>query len=298
MFRLMFFATVLVALVSVALAETQQADLNAAKSVTFYAADEKVSSVLDRVCKQTSARVLMEKTADVKVTLSVNKMPLEDALTAICKAGKLEWRKLHVKVDSPLLKKPDSLAATVRLMAGLQFPDVILEAASTPERLTHLANQPAVDSIPEKLRKDMGLVCVYLVTNDKAAKIAEEKENTRLAKYMRLNKELMKLFMEMTPEEREQAMAAGMNLVQNMDPSYMAEMTKSVMKLGPDVMGPIMQNSMNAMMQMSPEDRRAMIRMQMQAMQFITPEMQKMLQEDAMAVLKEMGIQPGQKTGP
>ena len=261
-------------------------------SVTFYAADEKVSSVLDRVCKQTGARILLEKTAaDVRISASVNEIPLEEALTAICKAGDIEWRGIYVKADSPLLKKPDSLASTVRLMAGLQFPDMLIEKTSKPESLVHVANKPAVDAIPVSLRKDMGMVAVYLVTNDEAAQKIAEKANSNVEKYKKLGKEAMDLFMKMTPEEREQAMASSVDQMQQYDPKYLAEMSSSVFK-NPELMQRMMQGSESMLMQMSAEDRRAMMRAQMQMQQFMSPELMKLLQEDAIAVMKEMGKIP------
>ncbi|HUV03837.1 MAG TPA: hypothetical protein VMX94_01875 [Armatimonadota bacterium] len=262
--------------------------------VTFSATDEKVSEIAKQICKQVSARIAIEKTADVKVTASVEDIKVEDALNAICKAGKLQWRKIYLRVDSPLLKKPDTLAATVRLMAGLQFPDLLIEQASTQENLVYLRPKAAVDAIPTKLRKDMGMVTVYLITNDEAAKVAEEKADSRAEKYIKFMKESMKLFMEMTPEEREQAMASGAQFVQSLDPSFMAEMTRNALKMSPEMMGQMMQSNMNIMFSMSPEDRRALMRMQMQASQLIPPELRELLQEDAKAVMKELEI--GQKS--
>jgi hypothetical protein len=86
-------------------------------------------------------------------------------------------------------------------------------------------------------------------------------------------------------------MASGIEKLQQYDPKYLAEMSTSVMK-NPDLMQRIMQSQSNFLMQMAPEDRRAMIRAQMQAQQFMSPELQKMIQEDAIAVMKEMGKLP------
>ena len=105
----------------------------------------------------------------------------------------------------------------------------------------------------------------------------------------------MKLFMEMTPEEREQAMAMGLQQMQQLDPNYMAEVTKSAMK-NPEFMQQASQAGMDMLFSMSPEDRRAMMRMQMETQQYITPEQRQILMEDAKAVMEEMGItQPPQQ---
>jgi hypothetical protein len=180
-------------------------------------------------------------------------------------------------------------------MAGLQFPDLLIEQTSTSENLVHVADKRAVESLPSSTRKDMGLVSLYLITNDKADKLEKAKAESRLEKYAQLMKESMKLFMEMTPEEREQAMAMGMQQVQQFDPKYMAEMTKSVLKMNPESLRPLMESQMNMLFSMSLEDRRALMRMQMQAAQFITPEQQAILAEDAKAIMQELGMNPPQQ---
>lgn len=262
------------------------------KLVSFSVSDEKVSKATDEICKQAGVRILLEKTAEVKITGNVEQVSVEDALAVICKAGELEWRRIYIKADSPMLKNPEMLASTLRLMEGLKFPDMIIEKTSTKESLVHVGNKPTVDAVPISLRKDMGMVALYLITNDKAAKKAKEKADSSVEKYMALQKESMELFLKMTPEEREQAMVTGMGMVQQMDPNYMTAATHALMK-NPGMMEQIMQTQMQGMFQMPAEDRRAIMRMQIQAMQFITPEMRQLMQEDAIAVMKEMGIEPG-----
>lgn len=284
----------ILALSSAVLAQAPKVEPTSDKptTVTVSANGDKASTILDKICKDTSARILLEKTAaDVKITVDMQNVGIEDALTAICKAGKIEWRKIYVKADSPLIKKPEAMASTVRLMAGLSFPDMLIEKTSKPENLVHIANKPAVDAIPDKLRKDLGMVSLYLVTNDDAAKVASDKANSNVEKYAKLQKEAMDLFMKMTPEEREEALASSAQRMEEMDPKYLAQMSSSVMK-NPELMQRIMQGQSNFLMQMSPEDRRAMIRAQMQAQDYMSPELKKMLQEDAIAVMKEMGKIP------
>lgn len=275
--------------------ETAAAD--APKLVSFALDDEKVSKATDEIVKQGGVRILLEKTAEVKITANVTDVPVEEALSVICKAGDLVWRRIFIRADSPLLKNPETLAATLRMMEGLKFPDLIIEKTSADENLVHVAKKPAVDAVPSSLRKDMGMIAIYLITNDKAAKKASEKANTAAEKYAKLQKEAMDLFMQMTPEEREQAMASGLQLMQQMDPNYMNMSMQALMK-NPDIYQGIIQSSMENMFKLPPEDRRAMMRMQIQAMQMITPEQQALMQEDALAVMKDLGMGPGQHPPP
>lgn len=259
------------------------------QTVTIEASNRKVSIVCERIVKQTNARILLEKTADIEVSLSLTDMPLEDALTAICKANKLSWRKIYLRADSPLLKNPESLAANLRMIAGLQFPELLVEKALVPESLVYTKQKPVVDSIPMNVRKDLGMVPLYLITNDEEAKKVKDKLESNVEKYRKLQEEALKLFMEMTPEEREQAMALGAQQMQNMDPKLLGEMSKSMMK-NPELMQRMNQQGMDMLFSMSAEDRRAMIRMQMQAQQYMTDEQRAIIMEDAKAVMAEMGM--------
>jgi len=263
------------------------------QTVTIDVTKQKVSTVLEQVCKDTGARILLEKTADIEVSLSVTDMPLEDALTAICKPVKLSWRKIYLRADSPLLKSPESLASNLRLMSGLAFPELLIEKALEPESMVYNKQKPVVDSIPMNIRKDLGMVPLYLITNDEEAKKVKEKLDSKVEKYRKLQEEALKLFMSMTPEEREQAMALGAQQMQNMDPKLMGDMARSVMK-NPEFMQRMNQQGMDMLFSMSQEDRRAMLRMQMQAQQYMTDEQKAVLMEDAKAVMAEMGINPGQ----
>lgn len=282
----------MVLVVSIGFADTQanQSPDAKPKLVTISSTEMSVTNIAKQVSEQTGVRILVEKTADKKVSASVKDITVEDALSAICKSGDLAWRKIYLKASSPLLKAPDTLAATIRLMAGLEFPDVLLDSAFVKDQLVHMAQKQAVDAIPDKLRKDLGMTPVYLVTNDKAVKEAIEKPESKVEKYAKLQEEMMKLFMEMTPEEREQAMALNMQQMQNFDPKYMAEMTKSVLKMGPEQIGQIAQMQMDSLFSMPTDMRRNLMKMQMQAQQFMTAEQRQMLMEDARAVMEEMGM--------
>jgi hypothetical protein len=300
MMRKMIPALLFVALICTAAVAQETAspaeDAQKPQTVTVSAADEKLSAVAEQICDQTGARILLEKSADVKVSVSLADTPLEDAFTAICKPNKLVWRRIYIRADSPLLKKPESLAANLRLMAGLQFPELLIERGSTPESLMYTKERPIVDSIPLTLRKDMGMVALYLITNDEEAQKVKDKLETRVEKYRKLQEDAMKLLLEMTPEEREQAMAIGAQQMQKMDPKLVSDMARSAIN-NPEMMQRMSQVGMDMLFSMNTEDRRAIMRMQMQSQQYMTDEQKAILMEDAKAVMQEMGITPGQPPG-
>lgn len=234
--------------------ETTAAD--APKLVSFALDDEKLSKATDEICKQVGVRILLEKTAEVKITAHVTEVPVEEALSVICKVGDLAWRRIYIKSNSSLLKNPDALAATLRLMEGLKFPDMIIEKTAASENLVHVATKPAVEAVPIALRKEMGMIPLYLITNDKAAKKLDEKAESNVSKYNQLQQQSIDLFTRMSPEEREQTMLSSLQFMQQMDPNYMALATRSVMK-DPTLAAQAMQSWMQTLATMSPEERQA-----------------------------------------
>jgi hypothetical protein len=262
--------------------------------------DADVRDVLKEVGQKLGERVLVEKSVQGKITLSLKDVDISGALTPLAKAVKCEWRLLYLPKQSPLLDNPDGLASTVRLIGRLQFPDVVISDSTTPTRLAHICEIPSVKAVSGTVASNENFVKAYLVTNDVAATQREAKENAKLndkaAKYAAMQKQMLDMMMEMTPEEREQAFAESTEMWLNMDPSMMGEMMKSMMKMNPEVIAKMNQAGMQYFMQMPAETRRAMIRMNMNSMRSITPEQMKVIQGDAEAVIKEMqasGEMPG-----
>ena len=88
--------------------------------------------------KQTKAKILVESTVAGQISTTLTDVSLETALTAISKtSGKMEWRKLYLAADSDLIKQPDRLASTVRLMSGFSFPSLVVAGSSTGKIAAH-----------------------------------------------------------------------------------------------------------------------------------------------------------------
>jgi hypothetical protein len=255
------------------------------QTVTIDMAGQKVSAVAEKICKETGVRILLEKTADVEVSLAVADMPVEDALTAVCKPVKLSWRKVYIRADSPLLKQPEALASNLRLMEGLAFPEVVVDKG--PDCVVYSKQRRAVDSVSVGARKDLGMVPLYLITNDEEANKVDGKLESRLAKYRKLEEEQMKLLREMTPEEREQAIEISAQFVQKADSGLLADMTKTALR-NPNMMTQMYQYGLDQLFSMNPEDRRAMVRLNYMTDKLLTPEQKAVLAEDWKAIAAEM----------
>ncbi|MGC8861349.1 MAG: hypothetical protein ACP5R5_01090 [Armatimonadota bacterium] len=267
--------------------------------VSVEAKDFSVKEVLESVAKQSRQKLVLESTVSGTVTsMSLRDVTLEAALGAICKSAKLQWRKIYIAPDSKLLEQPDRLAATVRLVSGLSFPDLVLADSSTNRRCAHFESKNAVASAEQSAGKTLGLTRVYLITNDAAvaakALAAEKEAKTPTAeKFAQLSKDQMDMFVRMTPEEREQALLASLGLLDQVGPEYTAAVMESLAKIDPEHLRRVVLKQTEMLFSMSAEQRRAMIRLNLEAMKMITPEQQRILQEDAAAVIKELQGEQG-----
>ncbi|MCE5199195.1 MAG: hypothetical protein ABFD54_03110 [Armatimonadota bacterium] len=277
--------------------DTKAPENVAAAKVTISADETKIGEVLDSLAKQSKQRIIIESTVKGTVKLSVNDVPIEAALTAVCKPAKLQWRKIYISPTCPLLDQPDKFASTVRLMSGLSFPDMVMAGSSVDKFGVHFQDKKAVNSAETIAPKDLGMTLVYLVTNDAAVaeKSKQAEKDKAVDEYTDLAKKQLDAFMKMTPEEREKALVASINLMDQVDPSYMAAASQALMNTDPDTFKRIQARSTEMMFSMSQEDRRRMIKFGMQMQGTMTPEQIQMLQEDSKAVMEELAAENNQK---
>lgn len=264
-----------------------KAETTAAK-ITLNVKDTPIAEVIKSIASQTKQKILQESNVKGKVTLTITNTSLEAALGAVCKPANLVWRKVYIDPKSELIDKPDRFAATLRLMAGLSFPDLVIAGSSNNKIGVHCQQKQGVEDAQDKIVKDLGMEPVYLVSNDAAVAAKEAEKNTAVNKYTQSAKDQLDMFMKMTPEEREQALLASLNMMDNVGPEYYSSVMQTLMNSDPSNLKRIMSRQTDMLFSMSQEQRRQMIKMNMQMMQNITPEMQQMLQEDAKAIAEEM----------
>jgi hypothetical protein len=244
------------------------------------------------LASQSGMKILLESNVKGKVTVSLKDVPLDTALNAACKGTNLVWRKVYIDPKSELLDKPDRFAATLRLMAGLSFPDLVVAGSSNNKIGVICQQKQGVEDAQDKIVKDLGMAPVYLISNDAMVAAKEAAKNTAVAKYSSMAKDQIDMFMKMTPEEREQALADSLNLMDNVGPEYMASVMQTLMSTNPENLRRLVSRQTDMLFSMSADQRRTMMRFNIEAMKNITPEQMKILQEDAMAIAEEMKNQP------
>jgi hypothetical protein len=255
--------------------------------VTVSAVGTPVKDVLTSLASQSKQKILVETSVKGTVKTAIKADSLEAALTEVCKANSLAWRKVYIDPKSELLEKPDRFASVLRLITGMSFPDVVVAGSSTNKVAALCQQKPGVEGVQDKLVKDLGMEPVYLISND-ATIAARQGASDAVKNYTKSAKDQLDMFMKMTPEEREQALLESLNMMDSMGPEYYASMMQTLLNSNPDTLRRIQARQTDMLFQMPAETRRSMIKMNMEAMKSITPEQQKILQEDAMAVMEQM----------
>lgn len=265
-----------------------------ASKITLSVKDTPVAEAVTSIASQSKCKILLESNVKGKVTLALNDVPVDAALSAVCKSTNLVWRKVYIDPKSELLDKPDRFAATLRLMAGLSFPDLVVAGSSNNKIGVICQQKQGVEDAQDKIVKDLGMAPVYLVSNDALVAAKEAVKNTAVNKYTDMAKKQLEMFMAMKPEEREQALLDSLSLMDNMGPEYYSSIMQTMMNSNPETLKRIQKRGTDMLFSMTTEQRRQMLRMNMQSVSSITPEQMQILQEDAKAVAEEMKNQQPQ----
>ncbi len=264
------------------------------KTVTLDAANKPVVEVLKQIAETSGETVLVEKLVGGTVTANVKELTAEDAIDAITKASRLQWRRIYVLQGSSLAKDADALAAQMRTVLALRFPDIIIGQEGSGGSFMHVQKATAANELTKTVPASAGMVAVYLVTDDAKAykKDLADASKKKVAGYIDEQKKMMNTFIEMTPEERMAALKEGMAMSSQVSPELMQEMMSSMTELDPQYLSDVSKRAVTAMMNLPPESRKKLLKQQMtqqqESMKSMSPEQMKQLNEEMQEIAKEM----------
>ncbi|MCE5323969.1 DUF4974 domain-containing protein [bacterium] len=256
--------------------------------ISIDAKDMDAADVFKTLAEKSKQKIVVESSVKNNMTFLLSELPLQTILETICKTEKLDWRKVYIDPKSKLLEQPDRLAATIRLASGLSFPDIVIAGSSSKKCMLHSENDAGVQAALDTVVNKEGLQLVYVITNDAAVAAKKAEDNKAVNKFKDSAKEQMDLFMSMSPEEREQAIIANLDMMNNIGPEYMSAVMQTMLNANPDSIKLMVSRQTDMLFNMPQEQRRAMLKLNMQTMSMITAEQREILQEDAKAVAEEM----------
>jgi type II secretory pathway component GspD/PulD (secretin) len=265
-----------------------------ARNATIEVVDKPVVEVLKDIASQTGETVLVEKLVAGTVTAKLKDVSAENAIEAVAKSAKLQWRKIYVLQGSVLAKDADALAAQMRTVLAVRFPDIVIGSEGSGGSFMHVQKEAAANELTKSIPPAAGMVAVYLVTDDAKAykKELADASKKKVAKYIDQQKEMMKSFIEMTPEERQATVREGLLLANQISLEMMQEMMNSMMDTDPQYLSDVSNKAMSAIMSMSVESRKAMFKhnmiQQQEMFKSMPPEQLQQFQQEMQEVAQEL----------
>lgn len=290
--------SVLIALAFIS-APVMAAETAASKTVTLDATDKPIAEVIDIIAKATGEKILVEKLVSGSITAKIADATVEKALDAVTKSLHIQWRKIYVIPGTILEKDADALAAQMRTVLSLKFPDILIAPVGTGRSFVHIQKEAAADEITKAIPAEAGFTAVYLVTDDTQAYKKELKDESKkkIATYSDIQRKLMKDFLDMSPEERKAALVESMNLMNQLGSEGMKQYLEAVLELDPAYVSDMNKMSMQVIMNLDPQTRKSMLRMSVQSsadvMEGLTPEQQMQLEQEIMEIMQETHKFPG-----
>jgi len=226
--------------------------------------DTPIQEVLAKIGQDMRVAIVADSSVSGKVTLGLKNKPLPEALDVLCKQLGLTWRRIFLPRNQNIA--PDKLSEIIRALKALEVAGIFIEDPATGQGTSLMKNfplQPGYDA--QMTAGGSAFKAVYLVTDEKASKTAQARKEEkgskdqkpgRVQRYVDIAREQMEMLMQMTPEERREAMMAGMQMFMNMDPQARQQMMQMGMQMG-----------MEMFQQMDPQMRQQLIEQSMQAFQ-------------------------------
>jgi hypothetical protein len=208
-----------------------------ADGVSLQLKDASLETVAAKLSEQAKAYVLADPVVNAKVSVSINNVTLEKALDIVCMGSELGW--YLVKMDLPKDAEPDAaqVAGIVRILATMETDTFIAEQPSGPLRAQiRRGDASATPEVEPAAAIPDGLTKAYLLTSADFKTPAPAA--TRVDKMLDIQRQSMKLMLQMTPEETTEMMERSMEVFMNMDPREKAAMMNrtllSISKMDPE----------------------------------------------------------------
>jgi hypothetical protein len=212
-----------------------------------------IAAAVAAMAKVAGAEAVVDPALVGTVSAATAKLPLEQGLTNIAAANHAQWRRVYLKEAE--IPRTDKGAIDVPKLRE------IVEAASVAPKVSVGVFDPATGTIamtnrvaataPSTVEWLKPRKAIYLLYRPAIIGSALGITGDPVADYMATQKNGMASFLAMTPEQRSEAMKAGIEMALNMDA---------------DAMGQMMQQSMQAMQNLSPETKAKLMDMSLKMM--------------------------------
>lgn len=262
-------------------------------TVTLDASDTEITSLLQQISEKTGVKILADNTVSGKLSISVEKKSVDEALNAICIAKKLSWKKIYLGKGTVL--QGDNVSQLMRTLDALQATGIVVINPSEKKGTAFQKNAAITPEYEKGLAANTEQYqLVYLVYNPSVALVSKSEQtdsnvdwklgdpmNTK--QFAAVSQQSTEALMNMSPDDQRVAMETALSQQMNMmssNPqlfqSYMNEgirLQYNIMAQHPEYLSQMMQAGMKAQIDfqksLTPEQRQQMMQGMMDAMKSI-----------------------------
>ncbi len=191
-----------------------------------------IAQVAQEVAQKFKVRIIVDPALTVRVT-PTQADTLEKALDdLVANARDVVWRKVYTNKVLGMEPNPEQIISATRALLSIELGGVMVVNPRTATLNSFVANYPAPPNLEdtlEQMQPPFSAKPVYVILNPRLQQAAPR--GTPTEQFNQLQQQLFELLARMSPEERSQALRAGMSMWMNADPALRNQMILEGMRM-------------------------------------------------------------------
>ncbi|MCX7925035.1 MAG: DUF3106 domain-containing protein [Fimbriimonadales bacterium] len=191
-----------------------------------------IAQAAQEVAQKFKVQIIVDPTLTARVT-PTQADTLEKALDElVANARDVVWRKVYTNKVLGMEPTPEQILSATRALLTIELGGVMVVNPRTATLNSFVANYPAPSNLEatlEQMQPPFSAKPVYVILNPRPQQMALR--GTPSEQFAQLQQQLFELLAKMSPEERSQALRAGMSMWMNADPALRNQMILEGMRM-------------------------------------------------------------------
>jgi hypothetical protein len=191
-----------------------------------------IAQAAQEVAQKFKVQIIVDPALTVRVT-PTQADTLEKALDdLVANARDVVWRKVYTNKILGMEPNPEQILSAVRALLTIELGGVMVVNPRSATLNSFVANYPAPPNLEdtlEQMQPPFSAKPVYVIVNPRPQQAALR--GTPTEQFAQLQQQLFELMAKMSPEERSQALRAGMQMWMNADPALRNQMIFEGMRM-------------------------------------------------------------------
>jgi len=191
-----------------------------------------IAQAAQEVAQKFKVQIIVDPTLTVRVT-PTQADTLEKALDdLVANARDVVWRKVYTNKVLGMEPNPEQILSAVRALLTIELGGMMVVNPRSATLNSFVANYPVPQNLEETLEQmqpPFSAKPVYVILNPRPQQPALR--GTPTEQFAQLQQQLLELLAKMSPEERSQALRAGMQMWMNADPNLRNQMIFEGMRM-------------------------------------------------------------------